>query len=85
MVSNKEIKKFKVWLSRNTTLESKVINDTASRLKRVSSMVNINDQMSTNKVISNFESDEQYMSLSISVRSQLKRALRLYREYKTFE
>ena len=48
-------------------------------------MVNINDQMSTNKVISNFESDEQYMSLSISVRSQLKRALRLYREYKTFE
>ena len=85
MVSNKEIKKFKVWLSRNTTLESKVINDTASRLKRVSSIVNINDQMSTNKVISNFESDEQYMSLSISVRSQLKRALRLYREYKTFE
>lgn len=70
---------FKKWLGENTTYSDAVIGDMSSRVKRVDNILEWYDDEVYQFYL---EQDEQYKTLSVSVRSQLKRAVKLYRQFK---
>ena len=66
-----EADQFKKWLKTNTTYSDAVICDTVSRVKRA-------------EVYQFYlEHNDSYKALSVSVRSQLKKAVALYHTYRT--
>lgn len=66
---------FKEWLHTNTTYSPPVIRDTASRIKRADLILEWNDEEVYQFYL---ERTEEYKALSPTVRSQLKKAVRLY-------
>ncbi len=75
-----EAERFKEWLKNNTTYSDAVICDTVSRIKRADSILEWSDDEVYQFYL---EHDESYKALSVSVRSQLKKAVSLYRAYHT--
>lgn len=69
------VEPFKEWLQANTTYSAPVIRDTASRVKRADTILEWNDEEVYQFYL---ERTEQYKALSPTVRSQLKKAVRLY-------
>ena len=69
------VEPFKEWLQANTTYSAPVIRDTASRVKRADAILEWNDEEVYQFYL---ERTEQYKLLSPTVRSQLKKAVRLY-------
>ncbi len=73
-----EAESFKDWLKNNTQYSDAVIGDTVSRVKRADSILEWDDD----EVYQfHLEHDESYKKLSVSVRSQIKKAVSLYRAY----
>lgn len=73
-----DLSNFKLWLTENKSFSSKVISNTVSRLKRADSMLPwFNDAMYQYQL----EQVDEYQALSTTVRSQLKRAVKLYSEF----
>ena len=70
---------FREWLVSSKGLSRRVAADNLSRLKRAIGFVGKPEPYS--KVISKLAQCEQYSSLSMSVRSQLKCAVRYYIEF----
>ena len=69
---------FKAWLHSNTKYSEKVICDIISRLRRVDNIL----PWSNEEIYQfNLEHNKQYDELSVSVRSQCKRAVKLYSQY----
>ena len=69
---------FKAWLHSNTKYSEKVICDIISRLRRVDNIL----PWSNDEIYQfNLEHNKQYAELSVSVRSQCKRAVKLYSQY----
>lgn len=73
-----ETEQFKEWLKNNTSYSEAVICDTVSRVKRADSILEWNDDEVYQFYL---EHNHSYKSLSVSVRSQLKKAVKLYRAY----
>lgn len=66
---------FKSWLKENTSYSDAVISDTISRVKRADNILEwYNDEVYQFYL----EHNEQYKNLSVSVRSQIKKAVKLY-------
>ena len=73
-----DLSNFKVWLSENTTYSTKTISNTVSRFKRADSILPwFNDSVYQFRL----EQMDSYQSLSCDVKSQLKRAVKLYFEF----
>ena len=68
------------WLENEKGLSHKVSHDVNSRLKRVYQILSTDDI--DDKTISLLETNEHFRSLSMTVKSQLRRSVRLYLEYK---
>ncbi len=69
---------FKSWLKENTTYSDAVIGDTISRVKRADNILEwYNDEV----YLFYLEREQQYQALSVSVRSQIKKAVKLYNQY----
>lgn len=69
---------FKKWLFENTTFSNAVVSDVSSRVKRADRIIPFdNDDYYQFKL----ENNSDYKSLSVSVRSQIKRAVALYKTY----
>lgn len=66
---------FKQWLLENTTYSEAVITDTISRIKRADSILEWYDDEVYQFYL---EREEAYKKLSVSVRSQIKKAVKLY-------
>lgn len=66
---------FRAWLKENTTYSDAVINDTISRAKRADSILEWYDDEVYQFYL---ERNEQYQVLTRSVRSQIKKAIKLY-------
>lgn len=66
---------FKSWLKENTGYSDAVIGDTISRIKRADSILEWYDDEVYQFYL---EHNEKYKALSVSVRSQIKKAVRLY-------
>lgn len=71
---------FKKWLKDNTTYSDAVISDMSSRIKRADNILEWYDEEVYQFYL---EQNEQYKTLSVSVRSQLKKAVKLYHQFKT--
>ena len=73
---------FKQWLSKNTTYSHEVINDIASRIKRADNLLEFyNDEI----YLFYLEKQDSFKQLSISVRSQVRKAVKLYLSFQQSE
>lgn len=66
---------FKSWLKENTRYSDAVIGDTISRVKRADSILEWYDDEVYQFYL---EHEENYQALTVSVRSQIKKAVSLY-------
>lgn len=73
-----EIDNFKGWLKENTEYSDAVIGDTVSRMKRADSILTWNN---TDTYLFYLEKEQQFDALSVSVRSQIRKAVKLYSIY----
>ena len=71
---------FKKWLKDNTTYSDAVISDISSRIKRADNLLEWYDEEVYQFYL---EQNGQYKLLSVSVRSQIKKAVKLYRQFVT--
>lgn len=73
-----DIEEFKEWLKKNTTYSDSVITDTVSRMKRADSILSWNG---TDTYLFYLENEKQFQTLSVSVKSQLRKSVKLYISY----
>lgn len=66
---------FKTWLENNTSYSGAVISDTVSRVKRADSILGLKED---EIYFFYLERKSEFKGLSMSVRSQIKKAVRLY-------
>lgn len=69
---------FKEWLKDNTTYSDPVISDISSRIKRADNLLEWYDEEVYQFYL---EQNEQYKLFSSPVRSQIKKAVKLYRQF----
>lgn len=74
-----DIVQFKIWLEENTSYSSAVISDTVSRLKRADSILELSEE---EIYLFYLERKPEFKVLSMSVKSQVKKAVRLYLAFK---
>ncbi|MDP8245043.1 MAG: hypothetical protein P9L94_13240 [Candidatus Hinthialibacter antarcticus] len=72
---------FKVWLRQNTDLTERTVCDMISRLKRLTAFINPLSAPDSEMLYYLIRTNEHFKNSSPSVRSQLKRAGTLYREF----
>ena len=82
MVTQDERTNFQTWLKQNTSLSSKPIGDVASRLARVEKMVRLNTSIPPDEFLFGLGKKAEFSGLSASVKSQLKRAYRLFHQFR---
>lgn len=73
-----DIQGFKEWLKVSKAYTPDVISDLGSRLKRADKIREIDG---TDTYLFYLEKEESFKCLSVSVKSQLRRAVKLYAEY----
>ena len=73
-----DMNSFKNWITNNTSYSKATVSDTVSRVKRANSILPIFDD-----IVYQFrlEQTDEYKQLSCAVRSQIKKAIKLYFEY----
>ncbi|MCD9468839.1 hypothetical protein GLP10_17830 [Photobacterium iliopiscarium] len=74
--------KFKSWLKEETTFTDNVIRDTCSRLNRVKKLIGDVDNDELSLLIERLEKNSEYQDINIKVKSQLKRSLTLFIQFK---
>ena len=79
--SDKEAAGYRSWLEREKALSPRSLSDVVSRTKRVSALVDILKPSSEEELRYQLGLNPGYRQCTMSVRSQLKRAAVLYREY----
>ena len=73
-----ECEEFRLWLNENTNYSSAVIGDHVSRMKRADSILTWNNDET---YLFFLEKEPVFIELSVSVRSQLRKAVKLYEAY----
>jgi len=76
-----ELEKFDGWLKRSVGLTDKSASDVVSRLRRASQFINVNSKQAIEDVIHKLGKDPKFNQLTDTVRSQLRRAVKLYRQF----
>lgn len=71
-------KEFRAWITENYTYSPAVVGDIVSRFKRANRILEFNLDDAYQFYL---EQEGAYKVLSVSVRSQIKKAVRLYQEY----
>lgn len=69
---------FKAWLESHTKYSDAVIGDVLSRIKRADGMLCWDN---ADTYLFYLEKEKQFEALSVSVRSQIRKAVKLYTEY----
>lgn len=73
-----QVDSFKEWLKKNTEYSDAVIGDTISRMKRADSILEWN---TADTYLFYLEQEQNFETLSVSVRSQIRKAVKLYSSY----
>lgn len=71
---------FSLWLQANTNYQPRVQSDIVSRVKRADGILPL-PESSDMYYLFQLQQNDQYKSLSTSVRSQIKKAITIYFEY----
>lgn len=77
-----EIEKFRNWLKENTAYSEAVVGDIISRVKRADNILPWSNEETYQFYL---EKQSTYKMLSVSVRSQIKKAVKLYSEFAGIE
>lgn len=72
---------FVCWLRENEGLKEKSARDVLSRLKRASKIVDLSQRIPDEDLLFEISKTPEFKKMSMSVRSQIKRAIKLYRKY----
>jgi hypothetical protein len=75
------MEEFKKWLKRSAKFGDRSAKDVASRVRRASAFVNVNSKLATEDLLHAMTKHPEFKELSVFVRSQLRRAVTLYREF----
>lgn len=81
-MKSEDFSAFRTWLANNTEFSDKVINDTVSRLRRLHSIKPIGMHLPIEDYLFDLNNFEKFHCLSRSVKSQIRRAYRLYHDFK---
>jgi DNA (cytosine-5)-methyltransferase 1 len=84
MLNTHELEHFKSWLKVEKKLQDRSMKDVVSRLRRISSMVGTANKLDINS-LNEVTNKASFSSLTVSVRSQLKRSAKLYFEFKNIK
>lgn len=74
---------FRQWLARETGLSGRSLGDVVSRAKRAAALVDLASPLTRAEVDFRLAGSEAFGACSPSVRSQLRRAARLYAHYRS--
>lgn len=74
-------RQFSSWLKSSKGFSEAAAKDVKSRLKRVQSICTVEDGGDLSTTLFILGQQERFKTLSVSVRSQLRRAVKLYDEY----
>ena len=77
---NVAVNNFSAWLYENHSFSKLAVKDTISRINRCNKILSV-DIENIDKYVVQLESTDVFKGFSISVKSQLRRALTLYNEY----
>jgi DNA (cytosine-5)-methyltransferase 1 len=80
---NKEYVDFREWLMVSKCLTKNSADDVVSRIKRAKSIMEIDVPIDIEMLLFHFIGKPAFKALTITVKSQLKRAIKLYKEFKT--
>ena len=72
---------FTAWLDSNVELSQRAVRDVVSRARRAWLMADLGNARTDAEIVRRLEEVPTYRTSSASVRSQLKRSVRLYREF----
>lgn len=75
------MKDFKHWLINKKNISDKSAGDVLSRYKRVQKIVSFKIEEKEKEIFNNLEEDASFNVLSPFIRSQLKRSIKLYKEF----
>lgn len=73
---------FKLWLSQDKNFSSNAVNDVISRLNRGLSFLPDIENKEIDEVLMILNRQNEFQNISVSVKSQIRRALRLRYEYR---
>ena len=76
-----EMEEFKAWLIDYAGFSGISAKDVVSRVRRASEMVNMDAKMDTEDLLHKMSKNAGFKDLSVSVRSQIRRAVKLYKEF----
>ena len=79
--SLRSLAEFERWLCDKVGFQERTARDTLSRLRRVSTMTDALKPKSEDELLFRLKQSDEFLRCSPSVRSQLKRAAVLYREF----
>lgn len=77
-----DLDNFKEWLTSNTKLTEYSVRDVVSRLKRISLHLDVMAPSSYKELSTKFNEISESYGYNYSIKSQLKRAAKLYRQFK---
>lgn len=69
---------FKNWLATNTNYSDRVISDIVSRLKRADKILSVRPE---ELYLFELEHTEEFNKISTSVKSQIRKSVRLYNQF----
>jgi hypothetical protein len=76
---NEEYAGFSEWLQKTKSLTKDSADDVVSRIKRAKSIMEIDLPVDIDTLLFHFMGKPAFKALTITVRSQLKRAIKLYK------
>lgn len=77
-MNDEEKTKFRAWLKKNTDLGDATIGDTVSRLGRIERIAGLQGNMPADDFLFKLTKKKEFADLSRSVKSQLRKAYKLY-------
>jgi len=82
MVAEKELEKFREWLVANTKFNRAVVSNVLSRVTRANKILTISKDDNLEFYLYMLSKEPGFLACSISVKSQLRRAIKLFYDFK---
>jgi DNA (cytosine-5)-methyltransferase 1 len=79
---NEEYADFREWLQNTKSLTKNSAEDVVSRIKRAKTIMEVDIPIDIETLLFHFMGKSAFKALTSTVKSQLKRAIKLYKEFK---
>jgi DNA (cytosine-5)-methyltransferase 1 len=79
---NEEYTDFREWLQNTKSLTKNSAEDVVSRIKRAKNIMELDIPIDIGTLLFHFTGKPVFKALTSTVKSQLKRAIKLYKEFK---